>query len=157
MILYLYAVFLEFSVDFKKLSDFFYYLTFQSHLSWLLEKPTVKSYSIQHLLLSLYSKSNTSWIDSHGTTQTCSSYEKCGKGKFMPFDFTGIVNGAAKCFYAYIGFDAIASTGEEVVNPKRNIPLSILITLGIVSTLYCFLSGVLTLMIPYYIIDAGIT
>ena len=75
----------------------------------------------------------------------------------MPFDFTGIVNGAAKCFYAYIGFDAIASTGEEVVNPKRNIPLSILITLGIVSTLYCFLSGVLTLMIPYYIIDAGIT
>ena len=53
------------------------------------------------------------------------------------------------------GFDAIASTGEEVVNPKRNIPLSILITLTVVSVLYCFLSAVLTLMIPYYLIDAG--
>ena len=53
------------------------------------------------------------------------------------------------------GFDAIASTGEEVVNPRRNIPLSILITLIVVSVLYCFLSAVLTLMIPYYLIDAS--
>ena len=43
--------------------------------------------------------------------------------------------------------------GEEVVNPKRSIPLSIIITLGVVSTLYCFLSGVITLMVPYYLVD----
>ena len=40
-----------------------------------------------------------------------------------------------------------------MVNPKRNIPLSILLTLAIASVLYCGLSGVLTLMIPYYLIN----
>lgn len=38
------------------------------------------------------------------------------------------------------------------MNPKRNIPLSILITLAVTSVLYCGLSGVLTLMMPYYLI-----
>ena len=43
--------------------------------------------------------------------------------------------------------------GEETLNPKRNIPLSIIITLGIVSVCYIGISAVLTLMIPYFIID----
>ncbi len=60
---------------------------------------------------------------------------------------------AAKCFYASIDFDAICSTGEEVQNPKRNIPLSIVITLFSVSFCYCVTSIVLTMMIPYYIIN----
>jgi amino acid transporter len=99
--------------------------------------------------------SNTTWVDSKGKHLTCGASKDtdCGKGGFMPYDFEGIINGAAKCFYAYIGFDAIASTGEEVVNPRRNIPISILITLSVVSVLYCCLSAVLTLMIPYYLID----
>lgn len=46
--------------------------------------------------------------------------------------------------------------GEEVLNPKRNIPLSIVLTLGIVSLCYCSVSFILTLMIPYYIIDPEI-
>jgi amino acid transporter len=72
----------------------------------------------------------------------------------MPYDLDGIINGAAKCFFAFIGFDAIASTGEEVMNPKRNIPISILITLTTVSILYCSSAAVLTLMVPYYMTDA---
>ena len=63
---------------------------------------------------------------------------------------------AAKCFYASIDFDAICSTGEEVQNPKRNIPLSIVITLFTVSFCYCVTSIVLTMMIPYYIINPDI-
>jgi cationic amino acid transporter 3 len=39
------------------------------------------------------------------------------------------------------------------MNPKRNIPLSILLTLFITGTLYCGLSAVLTLMVPYYLMD----
>ena len=97
---------------------------------------------------------NLTWTDINNKNQSCPASARCGTGGFMPFGIDGIFNGAAKCFYAYIGFDAIASTGEEVTNPKRNIPLSIFITLIIVSVLYCSLSSVLTLMIPYYILDA---
>jgi amino acid transporter len=96
--------------------------------------------------------SNTTWVDSKGKNQSCGS-NACGKGGFMPFDYEGIINGAAKCFFAYIGFDAIASTGEEVKNPRKNIPLSIIITLATVSVLYCSIAAVLTLMIPYYLTD----
>lgn len=96
---------------------------------------------------------NTSWTNTAGVNITCSN-EKCGDGGFMPFGLTGVLNGAAKCFFAYVGFDAIASTGEEVINPKKNMPLSILITLAVVSVLYCGLAGVLSLMVPYYIVDA---
>lgn len=56
--------------------------------------------------------------------------------------------------WSIVGFDVIASTGEEVLNPKRNIPLSILFTLVVCGALYCGLSSVLTLMIPYYLLDA---
>lgn len=84
--------------------------------------------------------------------QSCPSSSRCGNGGFAPFGISGLIHGAAKCFYAYIGFDAIASTGEEVLKPKRNIPLSILLTLAVTSVLYCSLSAVLTLMIPYYLI-----
>jgi amino acid transporter len=97
--------------------------------------------------------SNTSWIDTKGKNQSC-GLNGCGKGGFMPYDLDGIINGAAKCFFAFIGFDAIASTGEEVMNPKRNIPISILITLTTVSILYCSSAAVLTLMVPYYMTDA---
>lgn len=58
--------------------------------------------------------------------------------------------------FLFLGFDAIATTGEEVMNPKRNIPLSIVLTLATVATCYCSVSLVLTLMIPYYIIDVAI-
>ncbi|RNA31175.1 cationic amino acid transporter 3 isoform X1, partial [Brachionus plicatilis] len=81
---------------------------------------------------------------------------RCGKGGFIPFGMSGVISGAAKCFYAYIGFDTIASAGEEAKRPKRNIPLSIIITLIIVTTLYCFLSSVITLMIPYNLLNPNI-
>jgi APA family basic amino acid/polyamine antiporter len=51
------------------------------------------------------------------------------------------------------GFDTIASAGEEVKNPKKNIPIGIVLTLIVVTLLYCALSAVLSLMVPYYLLN----
>jgi len=55
---------------------------------------------------------------------------------FMPMGISGVGAAASSIFFSYIGIDAISTASEEVNNPKRNIPLAILISLGIVTTLY---------------------
>jgi len=60
--------------------------------------------------------------------------------QFSPNGFSGILQGAGFIFFAYLGFGRIATLGEEVKNPERTLPLSVLIAL-VVSVVMYFLTG----------------
>jgi basic amino acid/polyamine antiporter, APA family len=68
---------------------------------------------------------------------------------FAPNGFTGIHQGAAIVFFAYIGFDAISTAAEETINPNRNLPIGILGGLAICTVIYVVVGFVLTGMVPY--------
>lgn len=65
----------------------------------------------------------------------------------------GIVAGAAVVFFAFLGFDIVATTAEETYNPQRNVPIGILGSLAIVTGLYMAVSLVVTGMQNYTDID----
>src|SRR5690606_6100950 len=55
---------------------------------------------------------------------------------YMPFGWPGVFAGAAIMFYAFIGFDAVASAAEEVKEPQRALPRGILAALFVCTVLY---------------------
>jgi APA family basic amino acid/polyamine antiporter len=65
------------------------------------------------------------------------------------YGVTGIFTAAALVFFAYIGFDIVATTSEEARNPQRDLPIGILGSLGICTVFYILASIVFTGLKPY--------
>lgn len=71
-------------------------------------------------------------------------------GTFGEFGFSGIIRAAAIVFFAYIGFDAVSTAAQEAKNPKRDMPIGILLSLGICTILYILFAHVMTGVANYH-------
>ena len=68
---------------------------------------------------------------------------------FAPHGFDGIVTAGSVVFFAYIGFDAISTSGEETKNPGRDLPIAIIGSLAICTALYILVSVAASAAMPY--------
>ncbi|RLN16490.1 cationic amino acid transporter 3, mitochondrial-like isoform X2 [Panicum miliaceum] len=76
-----------------------------------------------------------------------------GPEGYFPNGVGGVISGSATLFFAFIGFDTVASTAEEVKNPQRDLPLGMGLTLTLCCFLYMMVSAVVVGLVPYRAID----
>jgi basic amino acid/polyamine antiporter, APA family len=79
---------------------------------------------------------------------------------FSPFGLDGVTSAAGIIFFSYIGLDAVSTAGEEVKNPRRNMPLAIISALIIVTALYVLVTVVAVAAQPFKAFegqDAGLS
>jgi APA family basic amino acid/polyamine antiporter len=69
------------------------------------------------------------------------------------FGWSGVITAATIVFFAYIGFDAVSTQAGEAINPKKDVPFAIIMSLVICTVLYIVVSLVLTGMVPYNKLD----
>lgn len=70
-------------------------------------------------------------------------------GKLGEFGFSGILRGAAIVFFAFLGFDAVSTAAQETKNPRRDMPIGILMSLFICTLLYILFAHVMTGVVHY--------
>jgi len=67
---------------------------------------------------------------------------------FTPYGWAGVMGAAGVVFFAYIGFDAVSTTAEEAKNPQRDLPIGIIASLVICTTLYLVVAAILSGIVP---------
>lgn len=72
---------------------------------------------------------------------------------FAPFGVGGIGLAAGLVFFSYIGFDAVSTTAQEAINPQRDMPIGIIVSLTLCTLLYIGVAAVLTGMVPWQSIN----
>jgi APA family basic amino acid/polyamine antiporter len=82
-------------------------------------------------------------------TDNWTPYIPANTGLFGQFGISGIFTGAGVIFFAYIGFDAVSTAAQETRNPKRDMPIGILVSLLICMILYVAVASVLTGIVNY--------
>ncbi|MDJ1257932.1 MAG: amino acid permease [Candidatus Midichloria sp.] len=70
-------------------------------------------------------------------------------GEFGQYGISGIIAGSAMVFFAYNGFDAVATAAQETKNPQHDLPIGILGSLIIATLTYVLVAGVLTGLVKY--------
>jgi len=84
-----------------------------------------------------------------GLNKTLNSIDDGVRSNFFPFGISGLMLGASIVFFAFIGFDSISAHSEEAMKPQRDVPIGIIASLVICTTLYLLVSGIITAMVPY--------
>jgi basic amino acid/polyamine antiporter, APA family len=74
---------------------------------------------------------------------------------FAPAGTDGVVTAASLIFFAYIGFDAISTSGEETKNPQKHLPIAIIGSLAVATLLYILVALAATGAIPYTELDGS--
>ncbi len=74
---------------------------------------------------------------------------------FAPNGAEGVLKGVSAVFFAYIGFDALATTAEEAKNPTKDLPKAMILSLVICTILYILLALVITGMVSYTKLNVG--
>ena len=80
--------------------------------NWTLDKPTFED------------------IHPNATGDNKGKEVNLGEGGYFSYGISGTLAGAATCFYGFVGFDAVATSGEEAINPQRSIPIAIVLSLS---------------------------
>ena len=80
--------------------------------NWSLDKPTFED------------------INPNATDDNEGKEVNLGEGGYFSYGISGTLAGAATCFYGFVGFDAVATSGEEAINPQRSIPIAIVLSLS---------------------------
>ena len=70
-------------------------------------------------------------------------------GHFGQFGPSGVLRGASVGFFAFLGFDTVATAAGDAARPQRDVPLGLLLSLAVCTVLYVLLAGVLTGLVPY--------
>jgi APA family basic amino acid/polyamine antiporter len=86
---------------------------------------------------------------SHANAANLHPFIPPNTGHFGAFGWSGILRGAGIIFFAYIGFDAVSTASQEAKNPGRDIPIGILVSLGICTLIYIAVGLVMTGLVPY--------
>lgn len=71
-------------------------------------------------------------------------YVPSNTGVLGEFGWSGVLRGAAVVFFAFLGFDAVSTAAQETKNPKRNMPIGILVSLLVCTVLYVAFGHVMT-------------
>jgi APA family basic amino acid/polyamine antiporter len=82
-------------------------------------------------------------------TANYTPYIPANTGTFGEYGFSGIIRAAAVVFFAFIGFDAVSTAAQEAKNPKRNMPIGILVSLAICTVLYILFAHVMIGVVNY--------